>query len=204
MRTMNIYKRIVGGGKKLFYYIFLSYQFKEYHLTDAILSPISITPKYIKMGKHVLIFYHARINGVSQYNKTKYTPLIELKDGVRIQQNLHLTCADSIVIGENTAIAANVTITDIHHPYTDINLPIEQQDLEVNPVKIGKDCKIYNNAVILPGTVIGDHVTIGANSVVKSVIPDYCVAVGIPASIIKRYDFSVGQWRKTDKKGNFI
>lgn len=204
MRTMAFCKKIIVGGGKLFYYIFYGYFFNEYHLTDTILRPISITPKYIKMGKHVLVYYHARINGVSQYNNTKYNPLIELKDGVRIQQNLHLTCADSIVIGENSAIAANVTITDIHHPYTDINVPIEHQDLEVNPVKIGKNCKIYNNAVILPGTIIGDHVTIGANSVVKGVIPDYSVAVGIPASIIKRYDFSVGQWRKTDKDGDFI
>lgn len=127
-----------------------------------------------------------------------------MHDGVRIQQNLHLTCASRIEIGENTAIAANVTITDIHHPYTDIDTPIEKQDLEVHPVKIGKDCKIYNNAVILPGTVIGNHVSIGANSVVKGTFPDNCVVAGIPAVILKKYDASIGEWRKTDKGGNFI
>ena len=102
-----------------------------------------------------------------------------------IQQNIHLTCANLVEIGENTALAANVNITDIHHPYVDINTPIERQDIEVKSVKIGKDCKIYNNVAILLGTIIG--VTVGANSVVKGVFPDYCVIVGMLAYIIKRH-----------------
>ena len=184
--------------------MYYKHLYAEYYISDSIVKPISITPKSIKMGKHVLVYYHARINGVTNYNDKKFTPLIELKDGVRIQQNLHLTCAESIIVGENTAIAANVTITDIHHPYVDINKPIERQDIEVHPVKIGRDCKIYNNVVILPGTIIGNHVTIGANSVVKGYIPDYCVAVGSPSRIIKRYDFKECQWRKTNSSGVFI
>lgn len=115
-----------------------------------------------------------------------------------------MTCAESIEIGENTAIAANVTITDIHHPYNDIATPIERQDLVVKPVKIGRDCKIYNNAVILPGTVIGNHVSVGANSVVSGVIPDYSVVVGAPAIIVKRYDYLSKTWRKTNKEGDFV
>lgn len=46
--------------------------------------------------------------------------------------------------------------------------------------------------------------TIGANSVVTKNIPDYCVAVGIPACIVKRYCFETQSWRKTDAQGNFI
>ncbi len=195
-----IYNRL----KRVITYLWYCHRFAEFHLSDMIIKPISITPKSIKLGKHVLVYYHARINGVSKYNNQLYTPLIKIEDGVRIQQNLHLTCAESVEIGENTAIAANVTITDIHHPYTDINIPIEQQDIEVVPVKIGKNCKIYNNSVILPGTIIGNHVTIGANSVVRGKIPDFCVVVGIPAKIIKKYDFSSGKWRKTDVDGNFV
>lgn len=194
----------MGGGKRLIYWMLYHRKYAEFHLSDSIIKPIHITPQYIKFGKHVMIYYYGRIDGVSKYNSQRFTPLITFGDYVRIQQNLHLTCAESITIGENTAIAANVTITDIHHPYNDIDIPIERQDLEVKSVKIGKDCKIYNNVVILPGTTIGDHVTIGANSVVRGDYPDYCVAVGMPAIIIKRYDTSTCQWRKTDIKGNFI
>ena len=45
---------------------------------------------------------------------------------------------------------------------------------------------------------------VGANSVVTHDIPDYCIAVGSPAYIIKRYNFTSHQWEKTDKKGNFL
>jgi acetyltransferase-like isoleucine patch superfamily enzyme len=41
--------------------------------------------------------------------------------------------------------------------------------------------------VVLPGATIGRHVTIGANSVVTGTIPDFSVAVGNPARVIKRY-----------------
>ena len=123
-------------------------------------------------------------------------PKIKFCDGVSVQQNLHLTCANRIVIGRNTAIAANVTITDIIHPYTDVSVPIKYQDIEVLEVEIGEDCNICNNSVILPGVHIGNHVTIGANSIVTKDIPDYCVAAGSPAKIIKKYILHTNTWEK--------
>ena len=36
------------------------------------------------------------------------------------------------------------------------------------PPVIGRDCRIHKSAIIENGTVIGDHVTIGANSIVHS------------------------------------
>lgn len=204
---MKPIKNVHSAIKKLqrvWLYLWRKNQFLEYHYSDVINSPIKITPRFITLEKNVRIYYHGRIEGIGFYQGKKYNPNIILKQGVSIQQNIHLTCAKSVIIGENTAIAANVTITDIHHPYTDINTPIEQQELEVKSVEIGPDCKIYNNAVILPGTKLGKHVTVGANSVVGGYFPDYCVIVGAPAYIIKRYDSVNGVWKKTDKKGNFI
>lgn len=160
-------------------------------------------PDRITVGENVYIGKLCRVEAVVNYNDKKFHPKIVFKKGVSIQQFLHLTCANSIVIGEDTAIAASVTITDIHHPYKDVSLPIEKQNIEVGEVFIGNGSKIYNNTVILPNTHIGDHVTIGANSVVSGTIPDYCVAVGAPARIIKRYCFETKQWKKTDKEGNF-
>lgn len=144
------------------------------------------------------------ILGIKKYNEINFSPSIIFEDNVSIMRNLYLTCANNIVIGKNTAIASNVTITDIHHPYTDPLIPIEQQNLEIGKVHIGEDCKIYNNVVILPNTTIGKHVTIGANSVVNRNIPDYSIAVGIPAKIIKRYDFHTKSWRKTNSIGDFL
>ena len=72
--------------------------------------------------------------------------------------------------------------------------------IPLQDVAIGEDCKIYNNCVILPGVHIGKHCTIGANSVVTHDIPDYCVAVGVPTRIIKRYNFKTQQWEKVEDK----
>jgi acetyltransferase-like isoleucine patch superfamily enzyme len=45
---------------------------------------------------------------------------------------------------------------------------------------------------------------VGANSVVTKDIPDYCVAVGTPARIVKRYSFEKKEWVKTNEEGEFI
>ena len=163
---------------------------------NVIRKPLFITPKFIKFGKRIVIQKNCRIQGIYKYENVMFSPEIIFHDRVTIQQNLHLTCADRIEIGENTAIAANVTITDINHPYEDINIPIEQQPITVMPVKIGADCKIYNNVVVLPGTELGKHCVIGANSVVKGVYPDFCVIAGAPARIIKRYNYISKKWEK--------
>jgi acetyltransferase-like isoleucine patch superfamily enzyme len=54
--------------------------------------------------------------------------------------------------------------------------------------------------VVLPGANIGRHVTIGANSVVTGDIPDYSVAVGAPARVIRRYVEGVG-WQSVKPQG---
>lgn len=152
---------------------------------------------------NVFVSYNSRIEGIVTYADINYSPEIILDSNCSIQQNVHITCANRIYIGKYTAIASNVTITDIHHPYNDINIPIENQKLIVSSVSIGDGCKINNNVVILPGTAIGRHCTVGANSVVNGNIPDYCVVVGMPGRIVKRYNFEKKEWLKTDKEGNF-
>lgn len=203
----RIYNFIIGGVyfvRKLLMHPIQKLRYKEWNLSSTIINPLKITPRYISVGHGVYVFSNARIEGISRYNNNSYTPHIRLCDGVSIQQGLHLTCANHIEIGKNTAVAANVTITDIHHPYKNIDIPIERQDIEVSEVVIGEDCKIYNGAVILPGVHIGRHVTVGANAVVNINIPDFCVAVGSPARIIKRYNEKTQRWEKTDKNGFFL
>lgn len=190
-RTFDYLRRVIQ-------YLYRRPAYGEYHVSDIVKKALIITPRYIWLKECVHISYNSRIEGISEYADRKYTPQIIFEEGVSIQQNFHLTCAERIVIGQGTAIAANVTVTDIHHPYTDITKAIDAQPIEVHPVEIGAECKIYNNAVILPGTRIGRHVTVGANSVVSGVIPDYCVVAGAPARIVKRYDAATGQWLKTD------
>lgn len=199
-----MFSRIYNAIEHRIWYILSKPKFKRLGRRVFFYKPMLLTPSFITANDNVFVHFNARIEGIKLYEGIKYNPEIILDDNCTIQQNIHITCAKHIYIGKDTAIAANVTITDIHHPYEDLSLPIEKQKLIVSPVSIGDECKIYNNAVILPGTIIGKHCTIGANSVVSGNIPDYSVVVGIPARIIKRYNTENKVWLKTDKDGNFI
>lgn len=190
--------------KKKIWFLWNILWFKKLGEKSYIDSPLKISKRYISCGKRVFIWKYCRLEAIVHWNTCKYSPKIIFEDDVSIQQFLHLTCAERIYIGKNTAIAAGVTITDINHQYINVQLPIEKQDLDIAPVFIGENSKIYNNVVILPGTHLGKHTIVGANSVVTGIFPDYCVVVGIPAKIIKRYCFEQQKWLKTDSQGNFI
>jgi serine acetyltransferase len=53
-------------------------------------------------------------------------------------------------------------------------------------------------AAIQAGTILGEQCMVGTNAVVKGEFPSFSVIVGIPAKIIKRYDFCSHIWRQTD------
>ena len=160
--------------------------------------------QHISVGVCTFIGKNARIEAVTQYAGVAYAPRIIIGDNVCINQNFHCTCAQLVSIGNGTSITANCGIFDIIHPYEDVLVNPREAEIRVLPIKIGKDCLIGMNSVILPGTELGDHCVVGANSVVSGSFPNYSVLVGVPAKIIKRYDFATQTWRKTDSKGNFI
>ena len=54
------------------------------------------------------------------------------------------------------------------------------------PIKIGKNCFIGCNSIILKGTVLGDGCVVGAGAVVSGKFEDNCVIAGNPARVIKR------------------
>lgn len=192
----NIYK----------FFNFGSHCFGKFGYNTIIRNPYcSITNKHsIEIGDNTYIDKFARINPVIQWNQQKFTPLIKIGSKVLINQNFHCTCAESIIIGDGTAITANCSVFDIIHPYENIHISPATSNIIVDPVQIGNDCIIGMNSVIMPGTVLGIHCVVGANSVVKGTFPDYSVIVGSPAKIVKRYNPENGKWEKTNPDGTFI
>ena len=80
------------------------------------------------------------------------------------------------------------------HGYEDICTPIIKQPIvQKGEVEIGEGSWIGEGVCII-GAKIGKNVVIGANAVVTKDIPDYCVAVGLPARIIKRYNLEKQIW----------
>lgn len=170
-----------------------------------ILKPLFITPEYMALGSNVYIAAGCRIEGIASYlSGDKYNPLVVIEDGVSFEQFIHITAASKLVIDKGTIASYGVMITDIDHGYQKIGTPIGQQPIAVNETYIGKNCFIGAGAKINAGTILGKQCIVGTNAVVRGVFPDYCVIVGAPAKIIKRYNPVSGQWQKTNSDGEFI
>lgn len=123
-------------------------------------------------------------------------PSITIGAGSEIGQRDRISIAHTLVIGEKVLLSPNVYITDCDHAYENPESPVMDQGIVEKDysVSIGDHSYIGINSVIVGNVHIGKHCVIGANSVVTKDIPDYCVAVGIPARVIKRYNFELKQW----------
>ena len=119
-------------------------------------------------------------------------PVVSIGDRCLIGKGSGIVGHFSIVIGDDVWTGHNVYITDQNHGYHDVTRPISVQTMPEKPVRIGNGSWLGYGAVVLPGADIGEHVVIGANSVVTGVIPSFSVAVGSPARVIRR--FVDGAW----------
>ena len=92
-----------------------------------------------------------------------------------------------VKIGSGILFGQRVFVSGFNHGYKDIHTPLNEQALDKRETEIGDDTFIGTNVSIVPGVHIGKRCQIGAGSVVTKDIPDYCVAAGNPARIIRKY-----------------
>ncbi|MEI6646565.1 MAG: acyltransferase [bacterium] len=171
--------------------------FKHYlpsriHYTAQISHPQFISNYGVSIGRGVWLY--AIIEDTAGNN---YSPELILGKGTQIGDYCHITCATRLEIGENVLLAQSVFIADSNHNYCDISMPILQQGLSAKPITIGAGSWLGNHAVVV-GCSIGRNCVVGANSVVTRDVPDYCVVVGAPAKIIKRYEATRKEWVRQD------
>ncbi|MUH52339.1 MAG: acyltransferase [Actinobacteria bacterium] len=114
-------------------------------------------------------------------------PVVKIGDRCLIGKGSGIVGHFEIVIGNDVWTGHNVYITDQNHDYRDVTRPISQQSMPERSVIIGDGAWLGYGSVVLPGARIGKHVVVGANSVVTGELPDYCVAVGSPARVVKRW-----------------
>lgn len=88
---------------------------------------------------------------------------------------------NNIHIGDNTIFAPGIKIISANHHKNDY----QKHDRSVAPVRIGNNCWIGANAVILPGVILGDNVIVGAGSVVTKSFSSNLTIGGNPARILK-------------------
>lgn len=130
-------------------------------------------------------------------------PVLIVGNGSVIGHFNEIYSTGGVILEQNVLTADRVYISDCSHGYLDTAEPIKSQPIvQRKTVRIGEGSWLGINVCII-GASIGKNCVIGANSVVTKDIPDYCIAVGSPAHIIKRYDVKSKTWRKTNPCGDF-
>jgi acetyltransferase-like isoleucine patch superfamily enzyme len=149
--------------------------------------------QYIHIGANTMIGSHVALSaGMIPGQQCLTNPVVRIGDRCLIGRGSGIVGHLAIDIGDDVWTGHHVYITDQNHGYEQIDLPISMQTQPERPVVIGDGSWIGAGSVILPGAHIGKHVAIGANSVVNGTIPDYSVAVGSPAKVIKQYSENSG------------
>jgi acetyltransferase-like isoleucine patch superfamily enzyme len=111
---------------------------------------------------------------------------LEIGSGASIAGACVFSAIRRVALEKDVLLARNVYISDHIHRYTQIGVPILEQGVDkVMPVLIREGAWLGQNVVVCPGVTIGRGAVIGANSVVTHDIPDFCVAAGAPARVLK-------------------
>lgn len=102
-----------------------------------------------------------------------------------ISARAYIAGQGGIIIGDDVIMGPNVQIFSENHAYANLNIPIKQQGVIKQSVKIGNNCWIGGGATILAGVTLGDGCVVAAGSVVNKSFPENTVIGGIPAKAIK-------------------
>lgn len=120
--------------------------------------------------------------------------------GKNIYTNFNLTMVDDthIYVGDYCQIGPNVVLATAGHPI----LPeLREKGLQYNaPIRIGRNCWLGANVVVVPGVTIGDNVVVGAGSVVTHDLPDNVVAAGNPCRILREVNDRDREYYFKDRK----
>jgi lipopolysaccharide O-acetyltransferase len=114
------------------------------------------------------------------------SPAIVLGDGTSIVGGCVLSAARSIVLGRSVLVARNVYLADHMHAFADTTTAVMDQGIDrIAPIVVGDGAWLGENVVVGPGVSIGQGAVVGANSVVLADVPDFAVAVGAPARVVR-------------------
>ncbi|MDD3520894.1 MAG: DapH/DapD/GlmU-related protein [Actinomycetota bacterium] len=158
-------------------------------------------PNKIIIGNNVVIDDNCMLDAKGSTNKG-----IIIEDGVFLGRNTILSCKDGdiilrenvnlgfncdifsgrkIEIGKDTMIAAYVYFVAGNYVYDSADKPATEMDTVCKGIYVGENCWFGAKALIFDGVNIGRNSIIGGAAVVNEDIPEYSIAVGMPAKVVK-------------------
>lgn len=144
------------------------------------------------------------LEAITRYNDQTFAPRITIGSHVRISQSVHIAATNCVEIGDDVLIGSRVIIIDHNHGQyrhthsSPMSAPASRPLDSDLRVAIGARVWLGDGVVVTPGASIGEGSVIGANSVVVGNVPPFSLAVGAPAVVKKRFDFSMNQWSEAE------
>ncbi len=175
--------------------LFYRFLFKRIGNKCVIYRPMIINnADCIELGNRVNIRDGVRLEAIRDpYGRV---PSLIIGSNTNIEQGVHIICHNRVTIGRDVSITGRCAIVDVTHPYQDVHSG-KVGDLIADDdsfVEIGDGAFLGYGVVVLPNVRIGRRAVIGANSVVTQNVPDFAVAAGAPAKVIKIYSQELQQW----------
>ena len=110
---------------------------------------------------------------------------IILDDNVNIGFNCEIFSASRVRVGKNTLLAAYTYLVGGTHHFDRTDIPILQQERSSQGINVGENGWLGAHVVVFDGVKIGNECIIGAGSVINRDVPDWKIAAGMPAKVIK-------------------
>jgi acetyltransferase-like isoleucine patch superfamily enzyme len=124
-----------------------------------------------------------------------FRPEIVIEEETYLGHNLHLTAVEKVVIERKVMIADSVYISDNYHDYRDVGRAVQDQMVYARgELRVCEGAFVGEGAKVLGHVRVGRNAVIGANAVVTHDVPDFSVAVGIPAKVVRRYHVESARW----------
>jgi acetyltransferase-like isoleucine patch superfamily enzyme len=157
-------------------------------------NPHVITEGFVFLGKNVELYarkgYGRLVIGrwvhIGQGNAIRcHEGTLRIGDKCVFGKDNTVNCYLDIEFGAATIVADWVYICDFDHVFSDITVPIKDQGIAKTPVRVGPDVWVGAKVTILRGVNVGRGCVLAAHTVVNKDLPDYSVAVGVPARVVR-------------------
>ncbi len=159
--------------------------------------------KHITIGNNFYCGDNFKLNAITEHDGDVYNPKIIIKDNVAITDNVQIDATSYIEIGNNVLLGSGVTMVAHNHgTYTGNNSdspmvpPLKRKVSNDQKIIIEDNVWLAQYVTVTSGVTIGKGSIVGAGSVVSKDIPPFSIAVGVPAKVIKTYDFHKEKWEK--------